>query len=145
MTSDRWPEVERLYHAASALPVKEQADFLADACAGDDSLRREVESLLAHEFSAESFLATPAVHAHFKVEPQALPDGTIFGPYRILHLLGRGGMGIVYAAEEVDSARRVALKVIAEPLRNQGERDRFLREGQLAASISRSSGHPSSH
>ena len=44
-------------------------------------------------------------------------------------------MGIVYEAEEVDSARRVALKVIATPLQNQGERDRFLREGRLAASI----------
>ena len=64
-----------------------------------------------------------------------LPEGTIFGPYRILHLLGRGGMGIVYAAEEVESGRQVALKVIAAPLRSQGERDRFLREGQLAASI----------
>jgi hypothetical protein len=135
MTPDRWLDVERIYHEASALPVRERAGFLAKACGGDDSLRREVESLLAHELSAESFLETPAVQAHVEVEPQALPDGTIFGPYRILHLLGRGGMGIVYAAEEVDSARRVALKVIAEPLRNQGDRNRFLREGQLAASI----------
>src|SRR5262245_37009294 len=111
MTPDRWLEVERLYHAASALPVDERVDFLARACAGDDTLRREVESLLAHESSADSFLATPAAHAYFEVDPQALPDGTIFGPYRILHLLGRGGMGIVYAAEELDSARRVALKV----------------------------------
>src|SRR5262245_1048983 len=135
MTSDRWLNVERLYHEASAVPVRERADFLAEACGGDDSLRREVESLLAHELSAESFLETPAVPAPVEAEPQTLPDGTIFGPYRILHLLGRGEMGIVYAAEEVDSARRVALKVIAEPLRNQGDRDRFRREGQLAASI----------
>jgi eukaryotic-like serine/threonine-protein kinase len=135
MASDRWLTVERLYHEASALPVTEQADFLAKACAGDDSLCREVESLLAHELSAENFLTTSAAHAPDLVETRALPDGTIFGAYRILHRLGHGGMGIVYAAEEVDSARRVALKVIAEPLRNQGERDRFLREGQLAASI----------
>lgn len=135
MTPDRWLNVERLYHVASALPANERADFLAQACAGDDTLRREVESLLVHELSAENFLATSAVDAHVEAMPHVLPGGTIFGPYRILHLLGRGGMGIVYAAEEVDSARRVALKVIAAPLRNQSERDRFLREGQLAASI----------
>ena len=70
-----------------------------------------------------------------EVKPRSLSLGTIFGPYRILQLLGRGGMGIVYEAEEVDSARRVALKVIATPLQNQIERDRFLREGRLAASI----------
>jgi serine/threonine protein kinase len=135
MPPDRWSKIDRLYHAASAVPVEERADFLARECAGDDALRREVESLLAHELSAETFLATPAVHAHEAVEPRALPDGTIFGPYRILRVLGRGGMGIVYEAEELDSARRVALKVIAERLRHEGERDRFLREGQLAASL----------
>jgi eukaryotic-like serine/threonine-protein kinase len=135
MTPDRWLDVERVYHAASALPADRRADFLAQACAEDDGLRREVESLLAHELSAENFLTTPAMEAPVEVVAQVLSDGTIFGPYRILHLLGRGGMGIVYAADEVDSGRHVALKVIAAPLRGQGERDRFLREGQLAASI----------
>jgi eukaryotic-like serine/threonine-protein kinase len=135
MPPDRWLDVERLYHAASALPADQRVDFLAQECAEDDGLRREVESLLAHELSAESFLATPAIDAPVEVVPQVLSEGTIFGPYRILHLLGRGGMGIVYAAEELDSGRQVALKVIAAPLRSQAERDRFLREGQLAASI----------
>jgi len=135
MTADRWLDVERLYHAASALPADQRADFLAQACAEDDSLRREVESLLAHDLSAESFLATPAIEALVEVVPQVVSEGTLFGPYRILHVLGRGGMGIVYAAEEVDSGRQVALKVIAEPLRSQDERERFLREGRLAASI----------
>ena len=135
MTPDRWLDVERLYHAVSALPANERADFLAKTCAEDDALRREVESLLVHELSAESFLPTPTIDTLVEVMPQVLSDGTIFGPYRILHLLGRGGMGIVYAAEELDSGRQVALKVIAEPLRSQVERERFLREGQLAASI----------
>ena len=91
MTPDRWLRVERLYHAAVALPATERADFLAHACEGDDTLRRQVESLLAHELSAERFLATPAVDPDVEVEPLALSDDTIFGPYRILHLLGRGG------------------------------------------------------
>ena len=47
MTPERWAQVERLYHAARARPDNERAAFLADACAGDEALRREVESLLA--------------------------------------------------------------------------------------------------
>ena len=65
-----------------------------------------------------------------------LTAGTVFGPYRILGVFGRGGMGIVYEAEEVDNARRVALKVIGRPLEGPRERERFLREGRLAAAIS---------
>ncbi len=72
MTPDRWLDVERLFHAASALPANERADFLAQTCAEDDALRREVESLLAHELSAESFLATPTVDALVEVMPQVL-------------------------------------------------------------------------
>ncbi len=136
MTPDQWLEVQRIYHAALALSANDRASFLDQACAGDDTLRREVESLLEHELSVEGFLATTrTVDADPEVKPRSLSPGTIFGPYRILHLLGRGGMGIVYEAEEVDSARRVALKVIATRLQNQVERDRFLREGRLAASI----------
>ena len=64
-----------------------------------------------------------------------LTAGTVFGPYRILGLLGQGGMGTVYEAEEVDNGRRVALKVIGRPLEGPRERERFLREGRLAAAI----------
>ena len=69
-----------------------------------------------------------------------LTPGQRFGPYMVHRLLGRGGMGEVYDVEESDSGRRVALKLFNRPIGNQVERDRFLREGQLAASIS----HPNS-
>jgi eukaryotic-like serine/threonine-protein kinase len=62
--------------------------------------------------------------------------GRRFGPYAIVRLLGRGGMGEVYDAEELDSGRRVALKLLNRPLSSREERDRFLREGRLAASVS---------
>jgi eukaryotic-like serine/threonine-protein kinase len=65
-----------------------------------------------------------------------LTDGQSWGPYRIGRLLGRGGMGEVHEAEHVDSGRRVALKVLRDRLQDADERARFLREGQLAASIS---------
>jgi uncharacterized RDD family membrane protein YckC len=67
---------------------------------------------------------------------QRLSEGQSWGPYRIGRLLGRGGMGEVYEAEHIDSGRRVALKVLRGRLQNAEDRARFLREGQLAASIS---------
>ena len=72
--------------------------------------------------------------------PQVLPDGSLFGDYRILNLLGRGGMGAVYEAEQLETGRRVALKVLSHRLDSQAARARFLREGRLAASIN----HPNS-
>ena len=65
-----------------------------------------------------------------------LEPGEVWGPYRIGQLLGRGGMGEVYEAEHLESGRRIALKVLRSRLENRDERARFLREGQLAASIS---------
>ena len=65
-----------------------------------------------------------------------LVDGQLWGPYRIIRLLGRGGMGEVYEAEQLETGRRLALKVLRATLRGDEDRARFLREGQLAASIS---------
>jgi len=65
-----------------------------------------------------------------------LVDGQLWGPYRVVRLLGRGGMGEVYEAEQLETGRRLALKVLRATLRGDQDRARFLREGQLAASIS---------
>ena len=67
---------------------------------------------------------------------QRLIDGQSWGPYRINRLLGRGGMGEVYEAEHTETGRRIALKVLRGRLQNADDRARFLREGQLAASVS---------
>jgi uncharacterized RDD family membrane protein YckC len=69
-------------------------------------------------------------------DAQRLTTGQTWGSYRIGALLGRGGMGEVYEAEHLASGRRVALKVLRGRLRSSEDRARFLREGQLAASIS---------
>jgi eukaryotic-like serine/threonine-protein kinase len=65
-----------------------------------------------------------------------LVDGQVWGPYRVIRLLGRGGMGEVYEAEQLETGRRLALKVLRHTLGGADDRARFLREGQLAASIS---------
>jgi len=73
--------------------------------------------------------------------PHAAPEvGQSFGPYRLVRLLGRGGMGAVYEAEHLESGRRVALKVLSHSLDSPEARGRFLREGRLAASVN----HPNS-
>lgn len=73
--------------------------------------------------------------------PRELPKaGELFGGYRIVRELGRGGMGAVYEAEQLESGRRVALKVLSHQLESADARARFLREGRLAASIN----HPNS-
>jgi serine/threonine protein kinase len=69
-------------------------------------------------------------------EVPQLAEGQSWGPYRIVRLLGRGGMGEVHEAEHAESGRRIALKVLRGRLQDADERARFLREGQLAASIS---------
>jgi hypothetical protein len=118
------------------------------------ALRAEVESLLQFDgatldtadarvaAAAYAFLqhGTPSTSAppgtlgtDANLAP-ALSDGTVFGPYRIVRRLGRGGMGIVYEADELESGRRVALKVLAR-LAEPADRDRFEREGRLAASV----------
>ena len=97
MTSDRWRRVEDLCNAALACAVEERAAFLTTACAGDDELQREVESLLAHEHKAAGFMRVPAstlaVSAVFDQAKGTLV-GQHLGGYAIGSLLGVGGMDI---------------------------------------------------
>jgi eukaryotic-like serine/threonine-protein kinase len=92
---------------------------------------------LTHATVAEALTVTSrggtVAHA---VDMPRLVDGQTWGPYRIGRLLGRGGMGEVHEAEHAESGRRIALKVLRSRLQDADERARFLREGQLAASVS---------
>jgi eukaryotic-like serine/threonine-protein kinase len=87
---------------------------------------------------AETLTASSEATSGYPPRPGAprLVDGQLWGPYRIIRLLGRGGMGEVYEAEQLETGRRLALKVLRDTLRGGEDRARFLREGQLAASIS---------
>src|SRR6516165_7449552 len=139
MTSDRWQRIEELYHSAREREGNQPAAFLKEACAGDDALRREVESLLAQEKGLEGFLKDPALAEAAKrlVEDRGRPwVGRQIGSYQVLSFLDAGGMGEVYRARDTKLGRDVALKVLPEVLAGNAERmARFRREAQVLASL----------
>jgi len=148
MTSSRWEETERLCHAALQRAASERGPFLREACAGDDALRLEVESLLAHEMS-QGFLETPAVNIAVRAMagdgPQAGAGTGDVGlgssapqieGFEVLSLLAAGAMGEVYRARDTKLGRAVAIKVLPRVFTSDPERlSRFEREARMLAAM----------
>src|SRR5437899_3605462 len=137
MTPERWEQVGKLYQAALALPPYERETFLDDACRDDTAMRREVESLLAAEDEAGSFLTAGAMRdaAKMLVEDESLSlVGKQIGHYQVLSLLGAGGMGEVYLAQDTRLRRKVALKLLPRAFAHDPERLRRFEQEALAIS-----------
>lgn len=119
MTPERWKQIEQLYHSALKLEPSERDAYLDNACAADEALRREVESLLDYQGRAESFMKAPAVEVAVKGwtdnQAQSLL-GRQVGAYKVLSLLGSGGMGEVYLAQDSRLERTIALKILPAEL-----------------------------
>jgi len=137
MTSDRWGEIERIYHDALDRTPGERPAFIENACGGDDAMKREIWSLLEHEPAADAFLERPALEEEarrFPREPRVAPreiDG-----YEILTLVGAGGMGEVFRARDLTLGREVAIKVLARSAAGSpGDLRRFEEEARLASSL----------
>ena len=139
MTPDRWKRVEDVLQSALERKPADRAAFLQQACTGDESIRKEVESLLASSDQADDFLKSPA----FEDAAQLLADpknnsmlGQRLGFYQILSQLGAGGMGEVYLAEDRRLGRKVALKVLpAFFTRNEERVQRFKQEARAASAL----------
>ena len=135
--SDQWRRVNDLFHAALERPDGERASFVAARAGEDEALRDEVLSLIEAHERAGGFLESGAVASDQRLSGQVLSDGAQIGSYRIERELGRGGMGIVYVAEDTRLGRRVALKALAPSYTHDPQRrERLRKEAQAAARLS---------
>ncbi len=122
----------------------ERAAFLAETCIDDSGLRREIEELLRYDGAAESFIQGNALAFEARrlepeelsqTGPQSLPGQSV-GAYRILALLGRGGMGVVYRARDERLRRDVAIKVLPASLAHDADRlRRFEQEAHATSAL----------
>jgi serine/threonine protein kinase/predicted Zn-dependent protease len=144
--SERLQEIERIYHAALERDESEWPSFLDAACAGDDELRREVDSLLAYSKSSGDFIEAPALETVARAMAgeadgppgDRAPDltGSTVAHYAVLSHLATGGMGVVYKARDTRLGRIVALKFLpAHFADDPGAMSRFHREAQTASAL----------
>jgi len=135
MDSTRWQRIQELFHGAADLPRSEQQAFVKQACDGDDELISEVLAMLDQDASGELlFDRSLADVAHQTLAPLPLPLKQ-FGPYRILKLLGEGGMGVVYLAQRNDLHTQVAIKVLRDAWLSPARRERFASEQRTLAQL----------
>src|SRR5262245_20776799 len=137
MNPERWRQVDQIFQAALERAPEERTAFINEACGGADSLRREVEALIAADGEAGGLIEAPAyaVVAPLIVGADALSlVGKSLGHYRIASLLGKGGMGEVYRAEDTQLRREVAIKILPADIGKDADRlRRFEREARAAS------------
>ena len=133
--AERWQQVKRLLADALERPAFERAAFLRAECDGDAALEAEVLTYLVSEEDLGDFIAEPLFSL---LEPLDEPTaGSEVGPYRLIEMLGRGGMGTVFLAERVgEFEQRVAIKLLRAGLDSAEILARFRSERQILAQLS---------
>jgi non-specific serine/threonine protein kinase/serine/threonine-protein kinase len=146
VSAERWLQVKQITSDALERPESERPAWLTETCAGDELLRREVESLLSAHASAGDFLETPALEAGGAAQAVATATlqgatpavaGRSIGPYRIIRELGQGGMAVVYLAERADAAfeKQVAIKIVRGGAASSSLTHRFFEERRILATL----------
>ena len=139
-SSDRWHRLEALFYEALELKPEERPGFLETNCAGDAELRKEVQALLDSAEKPIDFLQEPVLEAAHQMVAEdarrAVVPGTLLSHYKVISLLGAGGMGEVYVAEDLQLRRKVALKMLSPSLtRDERGLRRFEHEAQAASAL----------
>lgn len=139
ITHDRWQRIKEIFQSAQELGLAERADFLNQACAGDESIRAEVEAWLTADASNEDFLSAPAYEFAAGIVADVESEfsaGHKVGRYTILCPLGAGGMGQIYLAEDAQLGRKIALKLISPEFATDPRRVyRFEQEARAASAL----------
>jgi Protein kinase domain len=142
VTPERWRQINELFHEVTGLDAAAGDDLLAKTARTDPELATEVRSLLAAHKPDDGFLEQPAwaVAPTLAFDEPLAREGAMAGPYRIIRVIGRGGMGVVYEAEDTRLRRSVALKALpSEYTTDPVRRERLTREARAAAALT----HPS--
>ena len=138
LAPEDWRRMKDVFAGARALPASERQAYLSAACVGNEALRQEVESLLASDERAKSFLESPAVvRGDGTPHPaQSMIEGRQLGAYQVQALLGAGGMGEVYRARDTKLQRDVAVKFLPHAFTSDPERlSRFEGEARMLAAL----------
>lgn len=132
----RWDEIQRLFHAAADLPESERRPFLEGA--GDAGLVADVMALIEADARDASLLSRGVAGTAHDILGSAVPPVMPlqeFGPYRIVSVLGEGGMGVVYLAERTDLGSLVAIKILRDAWLSPARRERFANEQRTLAQL----------
>ncbi len=136
---EKWDQVKELFALALERDPEERSGFLREACAGDDSLRTEIESLLSSFDGAASFLEDCPAADVVSAQSRAIA-GKRIGAYRIIREIGQGGMAVVYLGERDDQnyRKQVAIKMVKPGIDSEQVLRRFRNERQTLAALDHS-------